>query len=593
MPNSESSPDDLIGKEIGPYTLVRRLGVGGMAEAYEAIRQGPSGFSQRVCLKLVLPFLRNDRDFIRLFEREARLAAQLRHRNIVGVIDFGQIDGRSYMALELIHGADLRVVLDHQPRRRLSTECVALLGLELADALEHAHGSRPSPSVPTTKTLAPGIVHRDISPSNVLVSRQGEIMLTDFGVAKAMSGASRHQSSVKGKVPYMSPEQLRAEPLDGRADLFAVGVVLFEALAGQRPYDGPHDPATIMRILNGDRPTLRALVPESPAKLCEVVDALLEPNRDDRPDSASTLIELLDPFASSALHRRVLGQLAVDSRDAADRAAVEISAVVADGATEPGIGPPIEDTGVKPAGSAAAVEAAGAAEPVTDRNAPGPEPTALSTNDSESWRTSAPELPLRGASRRKLTAAMAALVAVVGATAIGATLWRFDEGATPRSDPEARETTESRRATEGPVADPPDTASSAEPQGEPPSARTPAAAEPPSRQADIQLAPEPPAKPKAQPSQAKAAPAEKVTPPPPTKTKPAVARREPAKLSIVVFPWGNVWVNGERLGAAPIRNKTMKPGRYTIGVGENGPSKSRTVRLKPGDRRTVRFDLTP
>ena len=589
MPNSESSPDDLIGKEIGPYTLVRRLGVGGMAEAYEAIRQGPSGFSQRVCLKLVLPFLRNDRDFIRLFEREARLAAQLRHRNIVGVIDFGQIDGRSYMALELIHGADLRVLLDHQPRRRLSTECAVLLGLELADALEHAHGSRPSASVPTTKTLAPGIVHRDISPSNVLVSRQGEVMLTDFGVAKAMSGASRHQSSVKGKVPYMSPEQLRAEPLDGRADLFALGVVLFEALAGQRPYDGPHDPATIMRILNGDRPSLQGLVPEAPAKLCEVIDALVEPNRDDRPDDASTLIELLDPFASSALHRRVLGQLAVESRDAADRAAVEISAVVADGATEPGIGPPIEDTGVKPAGSAAAVEAADADARIADSNAPGPALPSPTTNDSETWRTSAPELPLRGPSRRRLAGAMAALVAIVGATAIGATLWRFSEEPTPRSDPERPEPTEPQptAAREEPVADP---------RSEPPAATTPAPEEPPSRQ-DIQLPPDPSgedaAKTKARPSQAKAARDQKVARPPPPKTKSAVARREPAKLSIVVFPWGNVWVNGERLGAAPIRNKTMKPGRYTIGVGENSPSKSRTVRLKSGDRRTVRFDLTP
>ncbi|MBW2628277.1 MAG: protein kinase [Deltaproteobacteria bacterium] len=166
-----------------------------MAETYEAIRRGPSGFTQHVCLKLVLPFFRDNEDFVRLFEREARLAAKLRHSNIVGVIDFGAIAGTPYMALELVDGADLRVLLDAQDGKRLSHELVALLGHEVAAALEHAHAPRSGRSADGSAVDA--IVHRDVSPSNVLISRHGETLLSDFGVAKAISGTSHNQSAVK------------------------------------------------------------------------------------------------------------------------------------------------------------------------------------------------------------------------------------------------------------------------------------------------------------------------------------------------------------------------------------------------------------
>ena len=211
QPDLDASANDLLGTEIGPYTLVRRLGMGGMAETFVAIRRGPSDFSQTVCLKLVLPFFREDEEFVRLFQREARLAAKLRHSNIVGVIDFGEIAGRSYMALELVDGVDLQVLLDAESGNRLSPEYVALLGHDLAAALDHAHN--PPPEIDSAEARGAAIVHRDISPSNVLISRHGEIMLSDFGVAKAVTGTARQQSAVKGKIPYMSPEQLRLEPL--------------------------------------------------------------------------------------------------------------------------------------------------------------------------------------------------------------------------------------------------------------------------------------------------------------------------------------------------------------------------------------------
>ncbi|MBT8467465.1 MAG: serine/threonine protein kinase, partial [Deltaproteobacteria bacterium] len=266
--DSQRPPSDPLGQDFGQYKLVRRLGVGGMAETFEAIRTGRGGFSQRVCLKVVLPFFRDRQDFRELFEREARLAAKLRHGNVVGVLDFGEIDGVTYMALELVDGVDLASLLDAQPGKRLAHEHVAFLGHELAAALEHAHDPRREGSVGDQEGNA--IVHRDLSPSNVLVSKRGEVLLTDFGVAKAITGTARQQSAVKGKVPYMSPEQLRAERVDGRADLFALGVVLFEALAGQRPFQGEHDPATIMRILKGERALLREVAPSAPVELCQV-----------------------------------------------------------------------------------------------------------------------------------------------------------------------------------------------------------------------------------------------------------------------------------------------------------------------------------
>ena len=260
---SDPSLGDLIGQDFGPYRLVRRLGVGGMAQTFEAIRHGPGDFSQRVCLKLVLPFFRDNQAFVELFKQEAKLAAKLRHGNIVGVIDFGEIDGTLYMALELVDGVDLQVLLDAQDRKRLPHEHVALVGRDLARALEHAHNP---PGTGNDGHDLGAIIHRDISPSNVMISRHGEVLLTDFGVAKAVTNTQGEQSNVKGKIPYMSPEQLMGEALDGRADLFAVGVVLFEALTGKRPYAGANEPATIMLALAGDHVPLSELAPDTPAR---------------------------------------------------------------------------------------------------------------------------------------------------------------------------------------------------------------------------------------------------------------------------------------------------------------------------------------
>ncbi|MBT8452370.1 MAG: protein kinase [Deltaproteobacteria bacterium] len=496
-------------KEFGPYTLVRRLGVGGMAETYEAIRKGPGDFTQRVCLKLVLPFFRDREDFLTLFKREARLAAKLRHSNVVGVIDFGETDGVTYIALELVDGADLATLLDAQPGTRIPPEHAALVGHDIAAALEHAHdphrdGSADGP-------LDNAIIHRDLSPSNVLVSQRGEILLTDFGVAKAITGTARQQSAVKGKVPYMSPEQLRSETLDGRADLFALGVVLYESLAGHRPFQGEHDPGTIMQILNGDRRPLLEAAPDTPPGFAEVVEQLLEPDRDARPESATALLEVLDPYVPSPRERRELGKT-VSTVRASLPAPAPLTPVSGSAPTDASGEPNREASGVARTGSSLPGGEVAAA-------APSPQP--------------------RTPSRRVWLAG----VLVLGIAA-GLGLW-------------------ANRAERAPSPERAPTTATPEP--------------PPTPAADTVVEAESPAEPAA----AVAKPAE-----------PVAQEPKPGRLSVTVFPWGDVWIDGKPRGKAPVLRVALPPGRHKVSAGQGTPSKTRVVRLKAGQRRSIQFDLS-
>jgi serine/threonine protein kinase len=525
------------------------LGVGGMAEAYEAVRRGPSGFSQRVCLKLVLPFFRDNEEFIKLFEREARLSAKLRHSNIVSVIDFDVFEGTPYMALELVDGVDLRTLLDAQEGDKLPYEFVPALGLELAAALDHAHAPPSSVEIDDSKSDVMGIVHRDISPSNVLVSRNGEIMLTDFGVARAMSGASRKQSAVKGKVPYMSPEHLRNELLDGRADLFSLGVVLYESLAGCRPYEGGHDPATIMLILKGDHQPLCDLAPEAPPEFCQVIESLIKPDREDRPANAATLMEQLDEFAQSLRVRRKLGHMAGELRDEQrERSSMATPSFVQ------------AETAVQAADEAAAeADESWKYSVVRPSEVSGGQPMG-----GQVGQMPAPQRPRRSSKGRKVALFMTGLLVAGGIAAAG-----FGGALYLKSRPDASV----------PAAD----TSSAAPSGE--RATEAAPSQPGAAVGDTQKAagtlPTADGESLAKPEPTKPAPEE---------PKPVVPRK--GLLTVKVFPWGNVWVNDKAMGRAPLTNRKLPPGRYKISVGRQKPEKTRTIKLRPGGREVVDFDLS-
>jgi serine/threonine protein kinase len=257
-------------------------------------------------MKFMLASLRNDRTFRQMFLREATIAASLRHANIVGVIDVDEDAG--YIVLELVDGVDLRTLFDAAPNRRLQPHHVSLIAVELCKALAYAHAR-------TRRGQPYGIVHRDISPSNVLVSHNGEIKLTDFGVAKAMGSVAEPPSTgIKGKLCYMSPEQTRGENLDGRSDLFSLGIMLFELLAGVRPFDGPTDAQTLLRIESGKHPSLVELAPEVPGGLALVIERMLRRDPDHRYPSADACIDALARFAAPITTYRELGELARKAR---------------------------------------------------------------------------------------------------------------------------------------------------------------------------------------------------------------------------------------------------------------------------------------
>lgn len=501
-------------REFGPYRLIRRLGVGGMAETFEAVRIGASGFEQRVCIKRVLPAFSDDDDFVSRFRREARLAAQLRHTNVVGVVDFGEIDGVQYMALELVDGVDLRSFLKSMPGEKLPAETVALIGFDLARALEHAHVM---------------LVHRDISPSNILLSRTGEAKLADFGLAKAIENMAVTASrSARGKIPYMSPEHIRGEPVDGRADLFSLGAVLFEAVAGVRPFDGAHDVETMQRILGGDHRSLADVAPHVPSALRDAIERLIEVDPNVRTETASQLIEELGAVVPTPAARRELADVVESHR-----------------------GGPVARLHVRARDD----------ERDTELSRP---PPAVATPRSKQLASGS-----RGRShvgRRWTWAAVlaAGLIAVIlgarwVATGVPEAPRKVDAAHQPRG------TVAEAVAASVPASAPASVPASASGPAPVPAA-APASPDPPRGSAPLA---EPPAA---------AVPA-------------ARARVGKGWLHVIVQPWGNVWIDGVWMGRAPVKAK-LSEGRHVIKAGRELPSATRTVRLESGARKEVEISLS-
>ncbi|MFO0559459.1 MAG: serine/threonine-protein kinase [Polyangiales bacterium] len=287
-------------QRFGNYVLEERLAIGGMAEVFRARRVGAAGFSRTVCIKRILPTFCQDKPFVEMFIDEANTGAQLRHSNIVAIDDFGEVDGRYFLAMEFIQGVDASKLLTAlcADRRSLPWEVGAFMLREVLSALDYAHRKKAPDGGPLN------VVHRDVSPHNVLLSTAGEVKLTDFGIARARTRI--HQTSahvVKGKLAYMAPEQARAQPLDGRADLFSAGVSAYEWLANQRPFTGKNEPEVVSNLLKGRREKLTALRPDVPDALESVIDGLLEVDRNRRIESASAALALLDPLVSPSAGR--------------------------------------------------------------------------------------------------------------------------------------------------------------------------------------------------------------------------------------------------------------------------------------------------
>jgi serine/threonine-protein kinase len=223
------------GTRIGRYLMGEKLAEGGMAEVYCAIALGAQGFAKEVVLKIVLPALAQDEEFIEMFIAEARLASKLTHPNIVETFDFGEHEGRYFIAMEYVRGVSLWRLRSRCRKLNLNFPplLAAAICADVAKALQHAHSLREGGQVLN-------VVHRDVTPHNVLLSVDGAVKLSDFGIAKVGTSHTR-PGILKGKFPYMSPEQARGESVDGRTDIFALGILLWELLAGRRLFTGESD----------------------------------------------------------------------------------------------------------------------------------------------------------------------------------------------------------------------------------------------------------------------------------------------------------------------------------------------------------------
>jgi len=255
--------------------------MGGMAEIFRAKTVGAEGFEKDIVIKRILPHYTEDEDFVKMFIDEATIAAKLQHANITQIFDFNVQDGRYYIAMEYVEGKDLKKVMEVGVKggTPLSPPQCAWLIMEVAKGLHYAHTK-------SHKGKPLNIVHRDISPQNAMVSFNGEVKLMDFGIAKAASRSTKTVAgTVKGKCAYMSPEQARGKPLDGRSDLFALGVVLWEMLTHKRLFLGDSDFVTLSNVLKQEAPPPSSINPAVPPELDAIVLKSLAKDRDDRQET--------------------------------------------------------------------------------------------------------------------------------------------------------------------------------------------------------------------------------------------------------------------------------------------------------------------
>jgi tRNA A-37 threonylcarbamoyl transferase component Bud32 len=292
---------------IAGYHLERRLGRGGMADVFLAHRRsvgGMEGVVQRVALKRLRTDHADDPHFVRMFLDEARILARLSHPNIVQLYDAGFDSGQLFLAMELVDGTTLEVIYNaaHAQRQRLSMAVVVEIGAQMCAALETAHRLTAEDGRPLE------LVHRDISPQNVLVDRHGTVKLSDFGIARSTDRLTETATGVvKGKMTYMAPEQIQGRAYDQRVDLYALAVVLFELLTGERLYRSQTEAQLLYEILEGQRDRLGLLTQHEP-KLAELLRASLAADPERRPASAAVMRAELEALRKQAVARDELAR---------------------------------------------------------------------------------------------------------------------------------------------------------------------------------------------------------------------------------------------------------------------------------------------
>jgi len=291
---AEGNPSPVPGaKPFGKYYLLDRIGAGGMAEVFLAVAMGPEGFQRMLVIKRMLPHLSQDRAFVSMFVDEAKLCGLLSHPNLVQIFEFGSIEDSFFIAMEHVQGETLSAVRAklHEAGRVAPVAATLEIVRQLCLGLHYAH------SLKSVAGQSLGIIHRDISPSNLMLSFHGTVKILDFGIARVAEGLRETHTqagTMKGKVSYMSPEQIRMEPIDSRSDLFAVGIVLHEFLTGRRLFKATNEYNGARMVLESVVPLPSALNPEVPAEVDKIVMRALERNRDARYATAGEIADDLE-----------------------------------------------------------------------------------------------------------------------------------------------------------------------------------------------------------------------------------------------------------------------------------------------------------
>ncbi len=281
---------------FGKYLLLERISVGGMAEVFKAKYFGEEGFEKILAIKRILPSMAEDEQFITMFIDEAKIAGDLAHPNIGQIYELGQIDNGHFIAMEYIWGKDVLQIQNRfrRLRQKMPQAMAAFTASRVCEGLDYAHRKTDASEKPMH------IIHRDVSPQNILVSYSGEIKIIDFGIAKARSRSSKTQAGVlKGKFGYMSPEQVRGLPLDQRSDIFSIGTLLFEMTTGERLFTGETDFATLDKVRNAEVPIPSEVNDEITPEMDKIVLKALSRNPDNRYQWASDMQEDLNAYVEA------------------------------------------------------------------------------------------------------------------------------------------------------------------------------------------------------------------------------------------------------------------------------------------------------
>lgn len=288
------------GERLGRYELIEQLGTGGMAEIFKARSTGPGGFQRTVVVKRILPANCSDPSFVRMFVAEAKILGMLHHPNVIQAYDFGESGGTLFLVLEYVDGPSLAETVSvlREAGRPFPIGVACQIARDVCRALDHVHDLRDADGAPLN------VVHRDVTPSNILLTATGTAKLLDFGVAKYRASQAKSQvGTIKGKPAYLAPETLDRRDVDHRADVFSLGIVLHELLTLQPLFEGDNHQITFYRVLNMEIPPPSQTRPDVPPALDAIVMKALQRDRAKRYQSAQDMARELDEFMAAQAFR--------------------------------------------------------------------------------------------------------------------------------------------------------------------------------------------------------------------------------------------------------------------------------------------------